>query len=152
MGKPKLSHEFKLGAALQITDRGNPVVEASQQREVNQNRFFCLVAAVRDDCVVRCWQGAEIRQQTCELAWVTEERDIQNEVPGWARLCGEETYCAMASAGWSRPIAYWRHDSSAPKLGCRGMGNWRPGCRLALLHRCSKPSTRQAVSQFIAAC
>jgi transposase len=75
MGKGNFSEEFKRDAVAQITERGYPVAEVAQRLGVSQHSLYAWKKkfsqpAGSDE------KESEIRRLKCELARVTEERDI----------------------------------------------------------------------------
>lgn len=87
MGKPNFSDEFKRDAVAQITERGYPVAEVSQQLGVSTHSLYAWKRQFAKVASGDTGKDAEIWQLKHELARVTEERDILKNDPGRMPAC-----------------------------------------------------------------
>lgn len=76
MGQPNFSDEFKRDAVAQITERGYRVADVSQRLGVSAHSLYAWKRQFAKQASGDTGKDAEIRQLKCELARVTEERDI----------------------------------------------------------------------------
>lgn len=72
----RLGDEFKRDAVAQITERGYRVAEVSQRLGVSQHLLYSWRKQFGKAASGDASMGAEIRQLKCDLAGMTEERDI----------------------------------------------------------------------------
>ncbi len=79
MSSKRYTHEFKVEAVRQVTDRGFKVAEVAERLGVTTHSLYAWLRKFGKPGVVQraeVDQSAEVRRLKAELRRVTEERDI----------------------------------------------------------------------------
>ncbi len=84
MSKSNFNEEIKRDAVRQITERGYPVAEVSQQLGVSQHSLYEWKKKFAASNTKGNDEAEEIRRLKKELARVTEERDILKMITGFS--------------------------------------------------------------------